>query len=394
MAFDTGGNLTLSQLEETTFGVAPSSGNPLPIRVTGGLSLELSKGILESDELRSDQQRAVVRHGNRTVEGDIPFEFSNKDFDIGLQALMGGTWVKLVDLSLTDITITASAKTFVSVATDFEALGLEVGDTVVTSGFTNGGNNGTFVLTAISTVTMTFGNATGLVDEGTADASGDFDSLRHFVEAGTTERSFTMQKRFGGLSGNQYEHFLGCEYNSLSLSVAPEQITTGTFGILGQDKLSDQASEFVGTTVAASTNQPFDSYTGFLKLAGSTIAIATNVEMTLARGLTSAFVIGSDKAPRVLPGRFIVDITMDAFLEDFTFANNFLNETETTFVLQVQFGTEWIRFTCPRLKPTEASITVPDENGVIQNLTFQALFDSTTGYNIKIDASSIDTTGI
>ncbi len=63
------------------------------------------------------------------------------------------------------ITVAAGAKTFTRGAGDFIADGIKLGDTVVTSGFTNGGNNGTFVVTTITTTVLTFSAATGLVDE-------------------------------------------------------------------------------------------------------------------------------------------------------------------------------------------------------------------------------------
>ena len=394
MTFETGSNFGLSQLEETTFGVAPVAGDMNPIRKVGGVTLELTKETLESNELRADQQRAVVRHGNRNVAGDVPFELSNQDYDIGLQAIAGGTWTKAIDLSLTDLTVTSGAKTIESAVTDFAAAGVEVGDRLTFAGFVNGGNNSTFTVSAVVTTTMTFATATGMVDEGTADASADIDSDRWYVIAGTTLRTYTMQKFFSGLTGNKYEHFLGCAYNGLTLNVAPNAITTGTFAMVGQDKLSDQVSPVRPTTLTPTTNQPYDSYTGALTIDGTTVGVATSAEITMSRGLEPAFVIGSDKAARLLPARYTVDISLDAYLEDFDFVNNFINETESTFVLQMAFGAEFLRVTCPRVKPVNAEITVPSEQGVVQSLGFQALLDSTTSTNIRFDVSSLNQVGI
>lgn len=393
MTFETGGNFGLSQLEESTFGTPPGAGDMLPIRKTGGVSLELTKEILESEELRQDQQRAVVRHGNRTVAGDIPFELSNQDFDIGIQAIAGGTWTKAIDLTLTDIDVDEPSKVFTSVAQNFETAGVEVGDRITFSGFTNGGNNSTFTVSAVSGLTMTFATATGLVTEAAGDTV-DIDSDRYYVLAGTLLRTFAMQKYFAGLAGNKYEHFAGCAYNGMTMTVAPNAITNGSFSMIGQNKTTDNAAGIRPSTLAASTNQPFDSYTGTISSGGSAIGVATSAEITMSRGLEPAFVIGSDEAARLLPARYTVDITMDAYLEDFAFVTGFLDEVETTFILQMGFGTEFLRVTCPRIKPTEAAITVPSEQGVVQNLGFQALLDSTTNTNIRFDVSSLNSVGI
>ena len=63
------------------------------------------------------------------------------------------------------ITVAATGKTFTRSAGDFIVDGIKLGDTVVTSGFSNGGNNGTFVVTAATTTVLTCAAATGLVNE-------------------------------------------------------------------------------------------------------------------------------------------------------------------------------------------------------------------------------------
>lgn len=63
------------------------------------------------------------------------------------------------------ITVAAAGKTFTRAAGSYVTDGIKLGDTVVTSGFANAGNNGTFVVTAITATILTFGAATGLVDE-------------------------------------------------------------------------------------------------------------------------------------------------------------------------------------------------------------------------------------
>jgi hypothetical protein len=71
-------------------------------------------------------------------------------------------------------TISASAKTIVRAdAGSFLLDGFAVGQNITTLGYTNAGNNGTFVISAISPngKTLTFTTATGFVDETTSAGS-------------------------------------------------------------------------------------------------------------------------------------------------------------------------------------------------------------------------------
>ena len=52
------------------------------------------------------------------------------------------------------------------------------------------------------------------------------------VKAGTTKRSFTIEREFGDI--DKYARFTGCMINTINLSLKPNAIVTGTFGIVGK----------------------------------------------------------------------------------------------------------------------------------------------------------------
>lgn len=87
----TGARHSMAYVAEATYGVTPATPAFKEIRHTGA-TLGLSKGALESQEIRSDRQIAHFRHGNKTVGGDVPFELSYGSFDDFLEATLGGTW--------------------------------------------------------------------------------------------------------------------------------------------------------------------------------------------------------------------------------------------------------------------------------------------------------------
>ena len=68
MAFAQGSRSRLTYAKETTFGTAPASLTTLP---KNGHTLDLTKTLIESAEIRSDREVAVERHGNRSVAGSV-----------------------------------------------------------------------------------------------------------------------------------------------------------------------------------------------------------------------------------------------------------------------------------------------------------------------------------
>lgn len=62
------------------------------------------------------------------------------------------------------VTVDADEKTMTLDSGTWASLGVGVGDSITTTGFADGGNNGTFEVTAISDGEATLGNATGLAD--------------------------------------------------------------------------------------------------------------------------------------------------------------------------------------------------------------------------------------
>lgn len=86
-----GSRHSLRYVPELEYGVTPATPAFQTLRHTS-TTLALSKGTLQSNELRSDRQIADFRHGARQVGGDIGFELSYGTYDALLEALLCGTW--------------------------------------------------------------------------------------------------------------------------------------------------------------------------------------------------------------------------------------------------------------------------------------------------------------
>lgn len=88
----TGARHSMAYIEEVTRGTTPATPAFSNIRHVG-TTLGLSKTTIESGEIRDDRQIAFLRHGNKSVAGDISVEMSYGTFDDFLEAALCGTWV-------------------------------------------------------------------------------------------------------------------------------------------------------------------------------------------------------------------------------------------------------------------------------------------------------------
>ena len=89
----TGGATSVRYIPEVTFGTTPTvtSANIFELR-NKGCTLGVSKDSVTSNELRGDRMISDLRHGNIKVGGNLPIEFSFKEYDAFLEAALFGSW--------------------------------------------------------------------------------------------------------------------------------------------------------------------------------------------------------------------------------------------------------------------------------------------------------------
>ena len=208
------------------------------------------------------------------------------------------------------------------------------------------------------------------------------------LKVGTTPKYFSIEDYAADI--DQARLFTGMTVNSLAVSLAPNQMVTGTFGMVGKDMTIGATEK---TQDAASGAAPFDAYSGDLKIAdtGSSLAasaIVTGLDFTLTNSFAPTFVIGDDAAPSLEVGRAEVEGTLTAYFEDAALINRFLNETETALEVSVGDGTNDMTFLFPRIKVNSADVGVDGPTSRIVNISFVALRDTTEATNLKITRSS------
>jgi len=91
MTIADGAQHSLHYIAESTYGSTPATPTwtPLPHTAT---TLGLEKETIESEKLRGDRFVEDIRHGNKSIGGDVSGELEYGAFDDMLEAVLGGTW--------------------------------------------------------------------------------------------------------------------------------------------------------------------------------------------------------------------------------------------------------------------------------------------------------------
>ena len=206
------------------------------------------------------------------------------------------------------------------------------------------------------------------------------------LKVGTTPKFFSIEDYAADI--DQARLFTGMTVSTMGISLAPNQMVTTTFGMVGKD-MTISATE--KTQDAASGAQPFDAYSGDLAIgnvgASSAVAIVTGLDFTLTNSFAPTFVIGDDSAPSLEYGQAVVEGTLTAYFEDAALINRFLNEVESELVVSVNDPTAGnpYTFTFPKIKINSADVGVDGPTSRMINMSFVSLYDTTEGTNLKIE---------
>jgi len=205
------------------------------------------------------------------------------------------------------------------------------------------------------------------------------------LKVGTTPKFMSIEDYAADI--DQARVFTGMSVSTMGISLAPNQMVTTTFGMVGKDMTMSATEK---TQDAASGAQPFDAYSGDISIGnvgGATaVAIVTALDFTLNNSYAPTFVIGDDSAPSLEYGRAEVEGTLTAYFEDAALINRFLNETETEIEVSVDdpTGANSYTFTFPRVKINSADVGVDGPTSRMISMSFVALYDAAEGTNLKI----------
>ena len=202
------------------------------------------------------------------------------------------------------------------------------------------------------------------------------------LKVGTTPKFFSIEDLADDIT--QARVFTGMSVSTMGISLAPNQMVTTTFGMVGKDMTISQTAEVQNATFPTG-NEPFDAYSGDISIGDVSnplaSAIVTSVDFTLNNSYAPTFVIGDDSAPSLEYGRAEVEGTMTAYFENAALIDRFLNETETAIQVSVDdpTGANSYTFDFPRVKINSADVGVDGPTSRMVTMSFVALYDGSVG---------------
>jgi hypothetical protein len=205
------------------------------------------------------------------------------------------------------------------------------------------------------------------------------------LKVGTTPKFFSLEDAANDIG--QFRLFTGMGVSNMSVSIAPNQMVTTTFSMVGKDMTISATGKTVDD---ATISQPFDSYSGDVKIgdvaSASTVAIVTGLDFSIDNALSPTFVVGDDSAPQLETGMATVEGTLTAYFEDAALINRFIDETESELEVSVNdpTGNNVYTFNFPKIKVNGADVPVDGPTSRIITLPFVALYDATADTNLLI----------
>jgi len=202
---------------------------------------------------------------------------------------------------------------------------------------------------------------------------------------GTTPKYFSIEDAAQDIS--QFRVFTGMSVSSMSVSIAPNQMVTTTFTMVGKDMTISGTGKTVDDATIA---QPFDSYSGDVSIgdvsSATTSAIVTSLEFSIDNAMNPTFVVGDDATPHLETGMATVEGTLTAYFEDAALINRFIDEDESELIVSVDdpTGANEYTFTFPKIKVNGADVPVDGQTSRVITLPFVALYDATEDTNLKI----------
>lgn len=210
------------------------------------------------------------------------------------------------------------------------------------------------------------------------------------IKVGQDRKSFSFVRHFEDLEGaNAKPYFIyrGCEINQLKLTVQANQMVKGSLSVFGMGQtLGADLSAFGTPTTKGPTSTPqLDSFTGELKEGKETIAVVTEIQLTLDNGIAGRFVVGSKDSIKPSLGRAKVTGTVTAFFEDSRLLEKYLNEEDSSMEFTLPDGQgRQMTFIIPKFKYTGGKPDVTGEGPITLSMPFTALIDPIEKTNLII----------
>jgi hypothetical protein len=371
---------------EVTFGTTPGTGNHYLMRITSE-ALKYALQTTQSQELRSDRMITDLPVVGAGADGDVGFEFSYGEFDSVLASALQGAWAVAGTNGVATGTAVTTTTSLVLTGAGTPFSTMVAGQWFRVANNASSGNNGWWQAASVPNGT-TINVASGLT-AGTTTSTCQVQSAR--LTNSTAQSSFSIERNNADLT--LYTLFRGMTPARLSLNLTPGQIMTGSVSFMGKDAAATAGtSGMPGTSVASLTNGVYNSVSNvFNVLEGGSALTNTYVrslQVSVENNLRGQTAIGTLGNVGIGAGSSVITGTMELYFADATYLNKFLNNTASSLSVRIAQSSTGIGYvlTFPNIKYSDGGTPTPGANqDVTLSLPFQALRDTTTGYQILLD---------
>ena len=219
------------------------------------------------------------------------------------------------------------------------------------------------------------------------------------MKASTLNKSLSAEKRIKVDASYFYKRYTGLRVNSLAVDLAAdsESAITGTVSFMGRSEVNDTVIETGATYAPASTQLPFYMpEVRNLKITGSditgnrcfrTFSFTINNNVREQQGKCTDVVVYPDlNAKGIAYGKREVTIDLALYFTDLKFSEAFQNNTFFELEYIISNGTQGYKLTFHKVMLREEEAPTEGTNSdVIENMSGQALYDTTAGTVLTIE---------
>lgn len=219
-----------------------------------GETLAEAKGTVRSDRIRSDRTRSAIAATSYASSGDISFELAYAAVnELLYETLLSSTFTAVAATTSLKFNLGTDSSIEMTDTEGWSGQGFQAGDWISVSGASNASNNKAYRI-----VELVAGDRTAIVAPapGANETAASCTVKTKRLLNGTTKKSVTIEKAYTTLSPAQYERFPGCRISGHQLTVAADQIITGSWAFMGAQVGSVSTMSVVSNSVALEDTDP------------------------------------------------------------------------------------------------------------------------------------------
>lgn len=375
--------------EESTYRTVPSPAATFQNVRMSGEGLQVNPTKTESNEIDPTAQVVDVIETDFNLSGELNFEHSYGANDTLWQAAMRSSgWSSASSLGSASTiafeSITTSSTDYAKITDSANGLGgLTVGTWITVAGVANAVNAGPFKIYSVAAGEIELWNGEDVVDE-SAGSSFTITTQAQLVN-GVANRSFVIEKAFQDTS--EFQAYLGCAINSVTVAMPATDIMTGSFGILGATMLASQATVGDGSNTAAPTNRIMAAPRNLLSAWINGVKKGSNqFDFSLESNRTERKVGGTLGPESLGLGALTATGNFNAYFSDSREIDLLLADSRVgiAVILQDQAGNRLI-YDAPEVTLTQGPTVAGSKNAdVMQNIAWQAYKHPTEAITFRI----------